>query len=231
MAWKRYFYQKWSTWLFRKIRKKMCTRKNFEKNFVGKSWTFCRNLQFFLSKSSTHAFLSDLSIDENTKKLPVRTPGLSSAQFSGFCANFLCQTKNKHTTLFVHPENSTFTQNVFCRKKIWIRHSPEKFGHFVKIRYFRRRELPNFTCCAPLKNAVYTKTDNFSLTGSHVYTFRDFLQIFCVGPKNMCAHCSYTLKTVLAYKMCFAEKMFRLKKFCNFVEMWYFRHRELWNLT
>ena len=167
----------------------MCTRKNFEKNFVGKSWTFCRNSQFFLLNSSTHAFLPALSIDENTKKLPVRTPGLSSVQFSGFCANFLCQAKNKYTTLLVHPENSTFTQNVFCRKKIRIRHSPEKFGHFVKIRYFRRRELPNFTCCAPLKNAVYTKTDNFFLADSRVHTFRDFLQIFLCRTQK----CVYTL--------------------------------------
>ena len=197
----------------------MCTRKNFEKNFVGKSWTFCRNSQFFLSNSSTPAFLSTLSIDENTKKLSVQTSDRRVHNFRDFVQIFLCQAKNKYTTLRVHPENSTFTQNVFCRKKIRIRHSPEKFGHFVKIRHFRRRELPNFLWCAPLKNAVYTKTDNFFLAGNHGHTFRDFLQIFCGGPKNVCTHCSYTLKTVLAYKTCFAEKMCRRRKFCHFVEM------------
>ena len=197
----------------------MCTRKNFEKNFVGKSWTFCRNSQFFLSNSSTHAFLAALSIDENTKKLPAWTSGCRARNFRDFVQIFLCPAKNKYTTFLVHPENSTFTQNVFCRKKIRIRHSPEKFGHFVKIRYFRRRELLNFTCCAPLKNAVYTKTNNFFLADSRVNTFRDFLQIFCVGHKNVCTHCSYPLKTVLAYKTCFAEKMYRRRKFCHFVEM------------
>ncbi len=71
----------------------MCTRKNFEKNFVGKSWTFCRNSQFFLLNSSSHAFLSALSIDENMKKLPVRTLDCRVHNFRDFVQIFCVRQK------------------------------------------------------------------------------------------------------------------------------------------
>ena len=71
----------------------MCTRKNFEKNFARKSWPFCRNSQFFLSNSSTHAFLPALSIDENTKKPTVWTSDRRVHNFRDFVQIFCVRQK------------------------------------------------------------------------------------------------------------------------------------------
>ena len=58
----------------------MVSRKNFEKNVVGKIWIFCQNSQLFLESSSTSTFLSALSIDKNLKKRSARGATLPPPQ-------------------------------------------------------------------------------------------------------------------------------------------------------
>ena len=63
----------------------MCRRRNF--------LTFCRNSQIFLVNLSFPAFLSALSIDENTKKPSVQTSDRRVHNFRDFVQIFCVRQK------------------------------------------------------------------------------------------------------------------------------------------